>query len=93
LKNPQKIILIKNPKQKEKILLSIKLKRFFEKVKKEDGFKSRLRQKDLEDIWFKIEKYEKLNKKFGTFFRNYKEIFKKEFPDFKLTKFPFKKET
>ena len=83
MKNPQKIILIKNPEQKEKILLSIKLKRFFEKVKKEDGFKSRLRQKDLEDIWFSIQKYEKLSKKFGTFYRDYKKFFKKEFPDFK----------
>jgi len=59
------------------------LKRTFERIQKEEGFKDKLKQKDLEDIWFSIQKYEKLSKKFGTFYRDYKKFFKKEFPDFK----------
>ena len=78
-----KVTIVKNPEKKQKILLNIRLKRTFERIQKEEGFKDKLKQKDLEDIWFSIQKYEKLSKKFGTFYRDYKKFFKKEFPDFK----------
>lgn len=78
-----KVTIVKDPEKKQKILLNIRLKRTFERIQKEEGFKDKLKQKDLEDIWFSIQKYEKLSKKFGTFYRDYKKFFKKEFPDFK----------
>jgi len=79
----EKAKIIDNPERKEKILLEIRLRRFFEKLERDPDLAEKMTSYELEVLYKQIQKFKKLNERFRTFYRDYEKLFKKYFPDFR----------